>query len=668
MWTVNCSASTIDTIEVGSKITDVNVYFEGARVIRKIQKELSPGKYILSVKGLPIHLNRELIKVNAPQGVDILAISNQVVKPTRKNINSEVNKIDHQRELLDEEIKWLQMKNNIIDEEEALILRNTELEKTSGAEHVEAMRKSADFIRERLTELARMKHDNIKAIRVAQHKIQNLHAAENKLRAHKTKKQTQLLVYVDVKSLNNGKMSVEYFSEAAGWEPLYDIRFEEINKPIQLIYNAKIYQSTGEIWNGVQLTLIEGLPKQSAILPEFERHYITRKSNQRVVHSTHPKFSGTGTLKGRLTDHESGELLPFVNIAIEQNGKVVTGASSDFDGNYQVKPIASGTYDVVFSYVGYNQVRYKNVQIRENKITFLDYALKSGVPLEEFETIHYQIPLIERDGGSSGGKISRTDHSNTPIRSANSMASHVRGVQKNQTSIRGAHNRETVYYIDGINSNSIPSIFMEEAPSISSTRTSYFIQTKHVVASTGEDKLITIKKEEIAAEFIYRAMPRVTAEAFLLAKITNWGNLNLLSGKANIYFKGAYTGESQLEPQTVKDTLEIALGSDENILLERTLDEDLAIKQKHGNKVKQEINWKIKMRNNKDHKVRLELIDQMPLSDNQHIDITPLQLSQANYDTNSGQLTWEIDMEANSTSEVKFSYELKYPQTAMIYR
>ena len=47
----------------------------------------------------------------------------------------------------------------------------------------------------------------------------------------------------------------------------------------------------------------------------------------------------TGTLKGVITDAMSGEPIPFANIIIEKNGNQSAGTTTDFDGNYTIKPV-----------------------------------------------------------------------------------------------------------------------------------------------------------------------------------------------------------------------------------------------------------------------------------------------------------------------------------------
>ncbi len=176
---------------------------------------------------------------------------------------------------------------------------------------------------------------------------------------------------------------------------------------------------------------------------------------------------GSGTLKGKLTDSGTGEPLPFVNIVLQNGGAQVAGGATDFDGAYTIKPIPPGTYDVLVSYVGYNSKKIAGVRVNSDKITFLDIQMDSGIKLEEFEVVEYEVPLIDKDGGSTGGTVTREDISKMPGRSATSIASTVGGVQETGggVSIRGAREGNTFYYIDGIKvrgSTNLPKAAIEE--------------------------------------------------------------------------------------------------------------------------------------------------------------------------------------------------------------
>ena len=54
----------------------------------------------------------------------------------------------------------------------------------------------------------------------------------------------------------------------------------------------------------------------------------------------------TGTLKGVISEAMSGEPIPFANIIIEKNGNQSGGTTTDFDGNYTIKPVEPGNYTI----------------------------------------------------------------------------------------------------------------------------------------------------------------------------------------------------------------------------------------------------------------------------------------------------------------------------------
>lgn len=163
---------------------------------------------------------------------------------------------------------------------------------------------------------------------------------------------------------------------------------------------------------------------------------------------------GSGTLQGTVKDKKTGELLPFVSIVVENRGTRVAGGQSDIDGNFTIKPIEPGTYDVTVSFVGYQPMKQTGVVINSNKITFLNPEITSGVDLKEVEVVRYKVPLIDKDGGASGSTVTREQIARMPARSAVGVATTVSGASTAGTgggvSIRGARSENTYYYIDGV--------------------------------------------------------------------------------------------------------------------------------------------------------------------------------------------------------------------------
>lgn len=112
-------------------------------------------------------------------------------------------------------------------------------------------------------------------------------------------------------------------------------------------------------------------------------------------------------LAGKIMDSETGEAIIFGNVALYQNGKLVTGTQTDFDGNYAISNIDPGSYDVEVSYIGYPSKKVEGVQIGVGKINRADVQLElDGALLQEVVVINYKVPLIEQDNTFSGSSFS----------------------------------------------------------------------------------------------------------------------------------------------------------------------------------------------------------------------------------------------------------------------
>ncbi len=178
---------------------------------------------------------------------------------------------------------------------------------------------------------------------------------------------------------------------------------------------------------------------------------------------------GSGTLKGKISDFDTGEPLPFASVVLFLNGNQVAGTNTNFDGEYTIKPISPGTYEVLLSFVGYQPKKITGVKINANKIHFVNAEISAGVMVQEAEVVEYAVPLIDKDGGASGGTVSREDIDKLPGRSATSIATTVAGASTAGTgggiSIRGARSSSTWIYIDGIKvrgSSALPKSAIEE--------------------------------------------------------------------------------------------------------------------------------------------------------------------------------------------------------------
>lgn len=180
-------------------------------------------------------------------------------------------------------------------------------------------------------------------------------------------------------------------------------------------------------------------------------------------------FSQSGTLRGKVIDKTTKEEIPFVNIIVELGGTQAGGTTSDFDGNYTIKPISPGKYDLKATFVGFKPVLIRGLLIKSDQITFQNIEMESTmIEIQTFEVIDYKVPLIDKDKTSVGATVTSEEIAKMPNRSANAIATTVGGVfsaDGERGSVRGQRSEGTVMYIDGIRvrgSSSLPESAIEQ--------------------------------------------------------------------------------------------------------------------------------------------------------------------------------------------------------------
>jgi TonB-dependent Receptor Plug Domain. len=84
---------------------------------------------------------------------------------------------------------------------------------------------------------------------------------------------------------------------------------------------------------------------------------------------------------GRCRGRRRGESLPGANVRVEGTS---TGTSTDLNGRYRLNGLAPGAYDLVFSFVGFQQKTVTGVEVSSGQTTPLDVALaEESAQLEE---------------------------------------------------------------------------------------------------------------------------------------------------------------------------------------------------------------------------------------------------------------------------------------------
>ncbi len=188
------------------------------------------------------------------------------------------------------------------------------------------------------------------------------------------------------------------------------------------------------------------------------------------------------------------------------------------------------------------------------------------------------------------------------------------------------------------------------------------ILSKQTILSDGKENLVALKNYDMTTEYIYHAVPKLDKGVFLIARISDWTNYNLIPGKANIFFEGAFVGTSQINPEVTADSLMISMGLDNSIVIERTPIKEFTSSKFIGSNTKQTFGYDLVVKNKKSVPIKIEILDQIPISENKGIQVELEEKGSAEYIADIGKLLWTLTVPGGQSKKERFIYSVKYPK------
>ncbi|MDR3183788.1 MAG: mucoidy inhibitor MuiA family protein [Prevotellaceae bacterium] len=200
----------------------------------------------------------------------------------------------------------------------------------------------------------------------------------------------------------------------------------------------------------------------------------------------------------------------------------------------------------------------------------------------------------------------------------------------------------------------------------SQTNVEFAVDVPYSIASDGQEQAVELASYTLPANYEYHAVRKIEKDVFLIANVTGWESLNLLSGQANLFFEGKYVGKSYIETRQTDDTLTLSLGRDRNITVTRIRKKDFSEKQFLGNNVTETREWELTAHNKKKQPVTITLEDQVPVSTDKEIKLETLEISGAQHDPATGKLTWRFELKPSESRAMTVKYAVKHPKSRTV--
>jgi len=196
--------------------------------------------------------------------------------------------------------------------------------------------------------------------------------------------------------------------------------------------------------------------------------------------------------------------------------------------------------------------------------------------------------------------------------------------------------------------------------------TEFKIAIPYTIPSDNVQYDVAMKTETLKATYAYITVPKLDNDAFLKARITDWAQYSLLPGESNIYFKGTFVGKGYIDPAQANDTLDLSLGRDRGLAVERTMLKDYCKSNLLGNKKTTSKAYEISVQNNKRQSIELIIEDQIPVSQSGEITVDIEETSGAMYDNTTGKLTWKAVVQPGEIMKKQLRFTVSYPKKVVV--
>lgn len=207
---------------------------------------------------------------------------------------------------------------------------------------------------------------------------------------------------------------------------------------------------------------------------------------------------------------------------------------------------------------------------------------------------------------------------------------------------------------------------MAEEITVSELNAEFEIKIPYTIPAIAKPYHIEVTQFELPAKYEHISIPKMDRDAFLLARIAGWEDLDIIDGTANIYFGNTFIGQSYINTRYVGDTLDLSLGRDKKILVTRTKKKDFSSKKIIGLNKKELYKYELIIKNNRKVPVKIEIQDQVPVSQEGDIDVKVIEISGALHDDLTGKLTWNIELEPGQSKKLEISFSIKYPKNRTV--
>ena len=191
----------------------------------------------------------------------------------------------------------------------------------------------------------------------------------------------------------------------------------------------------------------------------------------------------------------------------------------------------------------------------------------------------------------------------------------------------------------------------------------YRVPETATIHADGTPHKVAIAQFDLLPDLDYVAAPKLAEAAYRRATVTNESAYTLLPGSANLFAGDEFIGHIALELTAPGGEMELYLGADDRIEIERELKRREVERKLLGDRRRIRYAYEITLHNTRSTEVTLTLHDQIPVSRHEEVKVKLESASPAPTEqTELNVLTWELTLPPGEEQIVRFDFSVEHPR------
>jgi uncharacterized protein (TIGR02231 family) len=308
--------------KVKATLTTVMVYKVGAEMTHTAKADVTEGNSELTIDNISNSVDINSIQVNCNGNVTVMGVEFATDNLQDEIKTPEIKFLEDSAEKINKNLGKVKTEIDIIDQLLEVLKSNRDIKGSQTGVSVAELTKLMNYYEAKSISL----QNELDGLNDKQARLSDLFNKLNDQIAEEEKKNTKqtgkLILQLNCAIADRYDFTISYITQNAYWIPFYDLKADNIKSPLQLIYRAKIYQTTGIDWKQVKLSLSTSIPNQSGNAPIFDPWFLgyIEPVDVNIGYGVQKRRDITGSISS--VNDKDIKALPMQSVSVALQGRV----------------------------------------------------------------------------------------------------------------------------------------------------------------------------------------------------------------------------------------------------------------------------------------------------------------------------------------------------------